>query len=294
MKKKKATLPRIRIPAKASIDRTHDLLTSLNLHTVCQEASCPNRWECFSDNTATFLILGDVCTRNCRFCGVATGTPLPVDPEEPEKVAEAAAKLGLNYVVVTTVTRDDLPDGGAFQFVAVVQAIRRKLPDAGIEVLTSDFEGNIESLENILAERPAIFNHNVETVKRLTPEMRSKASYLRSLAVLEYAARFAPGIPTKSGFMVGAGESEREVRETLEDLRTVNCRIVTIGQYLAPSDKHFPVQEYIPEEKFKFYRNIAKDLEFAAVASGPLVRSSYHAAQCYHAAIGRSCHRQST
>ncbi len=285
MKKKKATLPRIRIPAKASIDKTHDLLKSLNLHTVCQEAGCPNRWECFSDNTATFLILGDICTRNCKFCGVTTGTPPPPDPGEPERIAEAAEKLGLKYVVVTTVTRDDLPDGGAEQFVKIICAIRKKIPNAGIEVLTSDFDGNVEALEKVLSEKPAVFNHNVETVERLTPLLRSKASYLRSLAVLNHAAKFAPDIPTKSGLMVGVGETEEEVRKTLEDLRKVNCKIITIGQYLAPSENHYPVVEFIPEETFELYKKIAEELGFSAVASGALVRSSYHASQCYEKAV---------
>ncbi len=285
MKKKKATLPRIRIPAKASIDKTHDLLKSLNLHTVCQEAGCPNRWECFSDNTATFLILGDICTRNCKFCGVTTGTPPPPDPGEPERIAEAAEKLGLKYVVVTTVTRDDLPDGGAEQFVKIICAIRKKIPNAGIEVLTSDFDGNVEALEKVLSEKPAVFNHNVETVVRLTPLLRSKASYLRSLAVLNHAAKFAPDIPTKSGLMVGVGETEEEVKKTLQDLRKVNCKIITIGQYLAPSENHYPVVEFIPEETFELYKKMAEELGFSAVASGALVRSSYHASQCYEKAV---------
>ena len=282
---KKATLPRIRIPAKAAIDKTHNLLEELNLHTVCQEAGCPNRWECFSDSTATFLILGDICTRNCKFCGVTTGAPLPPDPDEPARVAEAAAKLGLKYVVVTTVTRDDLPDGGAEQFVRVIRAIREKIPDAGIEVLTSDFDGNISALEKVLSEKPSVFNHNVETVERLTPRLRSRASYLRSLAVLEHAAKFAPEIPTKSGLMVGVGETDDEVKKTLEDLRKTGCKIITIGQYLAPSENHHPVVEFIPEEKFEYYKDLAKALGFSAVASGALVRSSYHAAQCYKHAL---------
>jgi len=284
-KKKKASLPRIRIPAKASMDRTHDLLKSLNLHTVCQEADCPNRWECFSDNTATFLILGDVCTRDCNFCGVTTGTPPPPDPDEPEKIAEAAEKLGLEFVVVTTVTRDDLPDGGAEQFVKIIRAIKKRKPRAGIEVLTSDFDGNVDALEQVLTEKPSVFNHNVETVERLTPILRSKASYLRSLAVLDHAEKFSPDIPTKSGLMVGVGETEDEVRKTLEDLRKVNCKIITIGQYLAPSENHYQVQEFVSKEKFELYKKMAENLGFSAVASGALVRSSYHAAQCYEKAV---------
>ena len=284
--KRKPAWLKVKAPLGKTYAEVRKLLGGLDLHTVCQEAGCPNRWECFSDNTATFLILGDICTRNCRFCGVATGKPLPPDDGEPERVAEAAATLGLKYVVVTTVTRDDLPDGGAEQFVQVIRAIRKKIPDAGVEVLTSDFDGNIDALEKVLAEKPSVFNHNVETVDRLTPQLRSRASYLRSLAVLEHAAKFAPDIPTKSGLMVGVGETDDEVKKTLEDLRKAGCKILTIGQYLAPSEKHHPVVEFVSEDKFNEYKELAESLGFSAVASGALVRSSYHASQCYAQAVG--------
>lgn len=269
--------PKIRIPSKRSIDETRTLLQSLGLHTVCQAADCPNRWECFGNHTATFLIMGDVCTRHCAFCNIGTGTPPAIDPDEPEHITEAAVKLNLQYIVITSVTRDDLPDGGAGHFVKTINAVRSKLPEAGIEVLTPDFQGDVKAIETVLDAKPTVFNHNIETVERLTPELRNKASYLRSLAVLNYAARYAPGIPVKSGFMVGVGETGEEVRKTLEDLRTAGCSILTIGQYLAPSDQHYPVQEYISEETFQTYRTWANELKFKAVASAPLVRSSYQA-----------------
>ena len=276
--------PRIRIPSRQSIDETRTLLQSLGLHTVCQEADCPNRWECFGNHTATFLIMGDVCTRQCAFCNIGTGTPRMIDPDEPEHVAEAAVKLKLQYVVITSVTRDDLPDGGAGHFAETVTAVRAKLPDAGIEVLTPDFQGDVKAIETVLDTEPTVFNHNIETVERLTPELRNKASYLRSLAVLSYAARYAPGIQVKSGFMVGVGETGEEVRKTLEDLRTAGCSILTIGQYLAPSDHHYPVQEYISDETFHMYRTWAEKLKFKAIAAAPLVRSSYQAGTLRQAA----------
>ncbi len=276
------SLPRVRVPATRTGDATRALLASAGVHTVCQEAACPNRWECFGAHTATFLILGTICSRGCRFCNVASGSPTPVDPAEPERVADAAARLALRHVVVTSVTRDDLGDGGANQFAAVIRAVGARLPQVAIEVLTPDFEGNCVALDCVLRERPSVFNHNVETVERLTPALRSKASYLRSLAVLEHAARHAPDVAVKSGFMVGVGEKQDEVRQTLRDLRAVGCRIVTIGQYLAPSPRHYPVHEMVNEDQFAQYRAWCKELGFAAVAAGPLVRSSYHAAHAYN------------
>jgi len=269
--------PKIRIPVKRKIEATRTLLQSLGLHTVCQEAGCPNRWECFGRGTATFLILGDICTRHCRFCAIASGMPDAPDPDEPEKVAEAAERMQLKYVVITSVTRDDLPDGGAGHFAETIQAVRRRMPDAGIEVLTPDFNGEVCSIETVLDAQPTVFNHNIETVARLTPLLRNRASYLRSLAVLEYAGRYAPGIPVKSGIMAGAGERPEEVRETLRDLRLAGCTIITIGQYLAPSVEHYAVQEYITEEMFGQYRQWAAELQFSGIAIGPLVRSSYRA-----------------
>ena len=285
------SLPRVRVPAARTGDATRAVLADAGVPTVCQEAACPNRWECFGAHTATFLILGTVCTRGCRFCNVTSGTPAAVDPAEPERVANAAVRLALDHVVVTSVSRDDLEDGGAHQFAAVIRAVRAHLPQKDIEVLTPDFEGKCEAIECVLRERPAVFNHNVETVARLTPLLRSKASYLRSLAVLEHAARHAPDVAIKSGFMVGVGETPKEVHQTLRDLRAVGCRIVTIGQYLAPSPQHYPVHEMVGKEQFDHYRAWGTELGFAAVAAGPLVRSSYHAALSY-AALRTPCPRE--
>jgi len=281
-------LPKIKLPPGGRVAAMRTLLASMRVHTVCQEADCPNRWECFSSGTATFLILGAYCTRRCRFCHISGGAPEPVDPDEPRRVAETAAQLGLRYVVVTSVTRDDLPDGGAGQFAAVIAAVRARLPRARIEVLTPDFAGDPAALECVLAARPDVFNHNIETVARLTPLLRDNASYLRSLAVLAYAHRRAPDMPVKSGLMVGAGEQPHEVRAALEDLRYTGCSLVTIGQYLAPSPAHHPVAERVREEHFAQYRAWAHALGFTAVAAGPLVRSSYHAAALHGAAASPS------
>ena len=274
---------RVRLPNRAAIEETRRLLAGLGLHTVCQAADCPNRWECFGRKTATFMILGGICTRDCRFCAVRSGVPERVDAGEPARVAAAAVELGLRYVVVTSVTLDDLPDGGAGQFVTVIEAVRARLPGAGIEVLVPDFGGDVRALDAILAAHPTVFNHNVETVRRLTPELRNRASYDRSLAVLSYAARRG-SMPVKSGLMVGVGERPGEIVETLDDLRAAGCTLVTIGQYLAPSKAHFPVREQISDETFAGYRDHALRVGFRAVAAGPLVRSSYHAAEDYEIA----------
>jgi lipoic acid synthetase len=270
--------PRVRLPRAGAMDATRAVLASLQVHTVCQAAACPNRWECFGQHTATFLILGDVCTRGCAFCNIRAGTPLPVDADEPQRVAEAAARLGLRYVVVTSVTRDDLADGGAAQFAATIAAVRARLPDADIEVLTPDFQGDVRALDAVLAAQPSVFNHNLETVARLTPQLRVQASYARSLAVLDYVHRCAPDVPTKSGVMVGAGETDDEVHCALRDVRAVGCALVTIGQYLAPSAQHHPVTAQITAAQFERYAGWAHTLGFRGVACGPLVRSSYHAA----------------
>ncbi len=276
---KAAALPRVRMPSRARVEATRTLLASVRVHTVCQEADCPNRWECFGSGTATFLILGDRCTRRCAFCSIHGGTPAPVEADEPARVAAAAAQLGLSYIVITSVTRDDLADGGAGQFAAVIGAVRARLPQARIEVLTPDFSGDVAALECVLAARPDVFNHNVETVARLTPLLRDKASYLRSLAVLAYAHRAAPELPVKSGVMVGAGETPDELHATLRDLRRAGCSLVTIGHYLAPTPQHHPVAARISDAQFAQYRDWAHALGFAAVAAGPLVRSSYRAAE---------------
>lgn len=265
---------------KSSLTRaTRELLRDCGVTTVCQEAMCPNIGECYGCGTATFMLLGDVCTRNCRFCAVSHGEPLPPDPEEPMRVAAAAARLGLRYVVLTCVTRDDLPDGGAGQFVATMDALRARLPGVAIEVLTSDFGGRLESLDTVLAARPTVYNHNVETVRRLQAQVRPQADYERSLAVLRHAARSAPDSIIKSGLMVGLGETQEEVREVLSDLAGAGCQIVTIGQYLRPSPAHLPVARYVPPEEFARYERMGRECGLERVISGPFVRSSYHAAQ---------------
>ncbi|MBC7218475.1 MAG: lipoyl synthase [Candidatus Caldatribacterium sp.] len=275
-----STLPswiKRRFPPQEEWERVQKLLRTLALHTVCESARCPNLGECFRRGTATFLILGDTCTRSCRFCAVGKGIPKPPDPEEPERVAEAARKLNLRHVVVTSVTRDDLPDGGAGHFAETIRAIRRTLPQATVEVLVPDFLGSEEALDTVLAARPDVLNHNVETVPRLYPLVRPQADYRRSLWLLARAKEKAPEMLTKSGLMVGLGETREEVEAVLRDLREVSCDIVTIGQYLRPSVHHLPVSAYIPPEEFEYYREYALRLGFSGVASGPFVRSSYRA-----------------
>ena len=254
-------------------------LSEMGVHTVCQSARCPNVGECFGRGTATFMILGEVCTRNCRFCAVTHGEPGSLDPEESRRVAEAAEMLGLRYVVLTSVTRDDLADGGASHFAATVSVIKERLPEAGVEVLTPDFQGSREALERVLEVDPTVFSHNVETVPRLYPEVRPAASYDRSLRVLEWAREISPGVLTKSGFMVGLGESSEEVLALLRALRGAGVKAVTIGQYLQPTRQHAAVVEYVRQEVFREYGCAARDVGFSQVLSGPLVRSSYHAAE---------------
>ena len=253
------------------------------LHTVCQEAKCPNIWECYAHQTATFLIMGSRCTRNCRFCSVAPGPPEPLDPQEPARVAEAAARMGLRYAVVTSVTRDDLPDGGAAHFAATIRELRRLIPGTRVEVLIPDFQGDRSALLTVLAARPDVLNHNIESVPRLYPQVRPQADYLRSLALLKRAREFDSGIATKSGLMLGLGEEAQEVRRTLQDLRAADCRILTLGQYLQPSPEHLPVIRYVTPEEFEDWRTSALQMGFAEVASGPFVRSSYHAGESFNA-----------
>ena len=256
-----------------------EMLDELRLNTVCQSAKCPNRGECFSAGTATFLIMGDACTRGCRFCAVETRTPDPLDPDEPRRVAEAAARLGLRHVVVTTVTRDDVPDGGAAHFVAVIEALRDVLPDAAVEVLTSDFAGRLESVDTVAAARPDVFNHNLETVPRLYATVRPGADYARSLRVLERVRLTQPDLPTKSGLMLGLGETADEIREVMRDLREQGVTMLTLGQYLRPSRAHLPIAEYVHPSVFAELARDAYELGFSAVASAPYVRSSYHAGE---------------
>lgn len=260
---------------------TKYLLRRHKLSTVCEEARCPNRGECFAKPTATFMILGRGCTRTCGFCSIKSFSPDTVDDNEPENVAKAAAEMGLKYIVITSVTRDDLLDNGCGQFARTIDAIRRRTPMARIEVLTPDFLGDIISLRAVLDARPDVFNHNVETVERLYPVVRPYAEYERSLSVLRHAKEIAPGIFTKSGFMLGLGESGDEVITVLKDLRKVGCDFVTIGQYLRPTKKNLPVVKYILPEVFEDLRLKALDMGFKYVASGPLVRSSMNAEEMY-------------
>lgn len=255
-------------------------LREYNLNTVCEDAKCPNRGECFDNGTATFMILGETCTRNCTFCAVdkTRKNLLPADLEEPKAIAELSAKLELKHLVVTTVTRDDLPDGGASQFVKVIHEVRKQCnKDVSIEVLISDLEGNLDALKTIVKAGPDVLNHNVETIARLYDTVRPMANYQQSLNVLKQAKGIDPEILTKSGFMVGLGESREEVLELMRDLRQANVNILTIGQYLMPSRKHFQVVEYVHPDVFEFYRIEGEKMGFDIVESSPLVRSSYHA-----------------
>ena len=261
------------------------ILAGERLNTVCVGAKCPNRGECYSAGTATFMIMGDRCTRNCGFCAVPTGVVERLDQEEPKRVARAAALLGLSHVVVTSVTRDDLPDGGAGHFARTVQAIREVLPDATVEVLIPDFNGRMNDVDAVLEARPDVFNHNVETVKRLYIKARPQADYRRTLSVLERSA--GAGLPTKSGFMVGLGESLAEVHKLLEDLLDAGCGMVTVGQYLQPAANNLPVARYWEPAEFAGLERTALRMGFEAVASGPLVRSSYFAHEMFDAARAR-------
>ena len=260
--------------AFAEVDR---IVREHSLHTICSSGRCPNKSECWSRRTATFMILGDICTRGCRFCATRTGRPLPPDTSEPEKVAESVSLMRLRHVVVTSVSRDDLPDRGAQHWADTVSAIRAKNPDATIELLISDFDASPELLDKVLASKPDIIGHNIETVERLTPEVRTRATYATSLRTLRYLA--AAGATVKSGLMVGLGETDEEVAKTLSDLREAGVRIVTIGQYLRPGMEQYPVAAYVPPQTFERYRRMALDMGFDFCASAPLVRSSYLADQ---------------
>ena len=261
----------------AAVMEMEGILRSLNLHTVCEGANCPNRGECFKNKTATFMILGDVCTRNCRFCAVCKGTPVAPDPQEPDNVATAAQALRLSHTVVTSVTRDDLPDGGAEHFAKCIHALKERLPESTVEVLIPDFKGNQEALQTVLDARPEILNHNVETVPRLYPSVRPMARYERSIELLRRVKEMSDGIFSKTGIMVGLGETVDEVLAVMDDLIAVGCDILTIGQYLQPSQEHIEIAEYVHPDQFEAYKRIGLDKGFKYVASGPLVRSSYNA-----------------
>ena len=269
---------RLKLPTSNTFAHTRSLLDELKLHTVCESARCPNHWECWSKGTATFMIAGDHCTRACGFCAVKTAKPLALEPDEPARVAEATRRMKLKHVVITAVARDDLADGGAEHFRRTIEKVRELNPGIVIEVLVPDFLDKDFAIDSVLAASPHIYNHNLETVRRLTPTVRHRATYDRSLSVLaKVKARRGTAIYTKSGLMLGLGETEAELLQAMADLRRANCDILTLGQYLQPTLKHLPVTEFVPPEKFAEYKTIAGNMGFVHVASGPMVRSSYHA-----------------
>ena len=278
---------KVRLPSNPVFFSTKALISDLRLHTVCESAQCPNRWECWSQGTATFMIAGDRCTRACGFCAVTTAKPFALEDDEPQRVAEAVMRMKLKHVVITAVARDDLKDGGANHFARVIAAIQKMDPSIIIEVLVPDFHADDSCIQTVLDAGPAIYNHNMETVERLTPVVRSRAKYRTSLQVLRRAKELSSrgrGIVTKSGIMLGLGETEPEVFQTMDDLREVGCQVLTIGQYLRPTPNHLPVIEFVTPQQFNLYGEIARKKGFEHVASGPLVRSSYHAAE-FHPVI---------
>jgi len=269
---------RIALPTSDSFARTRGLLDELKLHNVCESAKCPNHWECWSRGTATFMIAGDRCTRACGFCAVTTAKPFPLEADEPQRVAEAARRMNLRHVVITAVARDDLADGGAEHFRQTIEAVRAARPGIAIEVLVPDFQDDDAAIETVLSARPEIFNHNLETVRRLTPGVRSRATYDRSLSVLRKVKLKRGGsVYTKSGLMLGLGETAEELLVAFQDLRAAGCDLLTLGQYLQPTTKHLPVREFVRPAQFEEYRVRALALGFTHVFSGPMVRSSYHA-----------------
>jgi lipoic acid synthetase len=279
-----------KLPAGFICEEVGILINNSKVHTVCQEAQCPNIWECFSRKTATFMIMGDRCTRYCRFCAVKHGPDRFPDPEEPLRIAKMVQNLNLDYVVITSVTRDDLADGGASFFVRTIKEIRRKVPNALIELLIPDFQGNKDALRSITEIRPDVLNHNVETVPRLYSTVRPGAIYQRSLDLLKQVVTFDSAIIAKSGLMLGIGEQPEEILNTLKDLLHAGCQLVSIGQYLQPTKAHLPVERYIPPKEFNEWRKIAIEMGFVEVACGPFVRSSYHAKDLYQAVKPFSTH----
>ena len=280
---------KVRLPSNPVFFSTKALISDLQLHTVCESAQCPNRWECWSQGTATFMIAGDRCTRACGFCAVTTAKPFALEEDEPQRVAEAVRRMNLKHVVITAVARDDVKDGGADHFARTITAIRNMDPSIIVEVLVPDFHAQDWCIQLVLDAGPDIYNHNMETVERLTPLVRSRAKYRTSLQVLRRAKELASGscrIATKSGVMLGLGEKETELFQTMDDLREVGCEVLTLGQYLRPTPKHLPVVEFITPEQFNYYGDIARRKGFLYVASGPLVRSSYHAAD-FHPVVRR-------
>ncbi|MBG9795808.1 lipoyl synthase [Paenibacillus dendritiformis] len=276
-KEQKPDWIRIKLTTGENYSEIKDMMRSKTLHTVCEEARCPNIYECWANRTATFMILGDICTRACRFCAVNTGMPTELDLQEPERVAEAAERMGLRHCVVTSVARDDLNDGGASIFAETIRAIRRRMPFCSVEVLIPDFMGNWDALRVVMDAKPDILNHNIETVERMSDRVRAKAKYSRSLELLRRAKEMQPGIPTKSSIMLGVGEEWDEILQAMDDLRAVDCDILTLGQYLQPSPKHLDVAKYYHPDQFAELKQEGMKRGFSHVESGPLVRSSYHA-----------------
>lgn len=274
-KERKPAWLKVKLPGGSNFVKVKDLVQGGSLHTVCESAHCPNIGECWSRQTATFMIMGDTCTRNCRFCAVDGGRPTPLDSNEPERVGQAVATLGLNYAVVTSVTRDDLPDGGAAHFAETISAIRKHRPECKVEVLIPDLQGSLDDLKTVLAAKPDVLNHNIETVPRLYPQARPQANYQRSLELLLRASTL--GARSKSGLMVGLGETFDEIVQVMQDLLEHNCKMLTIGQYLQPSKKHLPVARYVPPKEFGDLKRKGLELGFEHIEAGPLVRSSYHA-----------------
>lgn len=285
---KKPPWLRRRLPTGPVFEQVNTLIQKKGLHTVCTEAKCPNQFECFSKKTATFLIMGNRCTRDCGFCHVKSGPAGPPDPLEPVRVAESARLMNLKYVVITSVTRDDLPDGGAAIFAETIKQVARAIPGVGIEVLIPDFQGEETALKTVVEAAPDVINHNIETVCRLYPKVRPQAVYERSLQLLRRVGSYEPGISTKSGLMLGLGETRAGIIKTLQDLRNTGCQMLTLGQYLQPSARHLPVVRFVPPQEFDDYREIALELGFVGVASGPMVRSSYHAKHLFYHRANRS------
>jgi len=273
---------RVRAPGGPNYRDLKGLVDDLRLHTVCESARCPNIGDCWERRTATFMILGDICTRSCGFCAIKTGRPIGLDLEEPERVAEAVATLDLRHAVITSVNRDELPDGGAAIFAATIRSIRDRCPETSIEVLIPDFKGVWPALERVMEARPDILTHNMESIERLYYYVRPQAKYDRSLELLRRAKAMAPGVLTKSGMMLGVGEEDEEIVQSMTDLRSVDCDILTLGQYLRPSAQHIPVRRYVPPETFAALKRLGLEMGFQHVEAGPLVRSSYHADEQVH------------
>ena len=285
MRERKPEWLKIRVSSSSNISDVKEMLSRLSLHTVCEEANCPNQMECFSKRTATFMIMGRTCTRNCRFCNVENNLPVPLDKNEPDHISEAVKELKLRHVVITSVTRDDLPDGGAAHFAETIRAVKKACKNVIVEVLIPDFRGDSRALSEVIEAGPEIINHNVETVPGLYKEVRPQADYIQSLNVIRGIREKGNNIFSKSGIMVGLGEKQEEVLSLFRDLRNAECDILTVGQYLAPSSKHYPVKEYIHPDHFRFYEEEALKIGFKSVASGPFVRSSYNAAEVLENAL---------